>query len=49
MDELWSPISNFGIPIVVSIFLLVRFEKKLEKLSEVIQKLVNQIEKINDK
>jgi len=30
---------NFGFPVVVSIYLLVRFEKKIETLGETIQEL----------
>ena len=37
MTELFTAIGNFGFPIVVSIFLLWRFENKLEKLTDVIQ------------
>jgi hypothetical protein len=38
MAELFAAVSNFGFPIVISIFLLLRFENKLEKLSDNIQK-----------
>lgn len=39
MEELLKQIGNFGFPIVVSIYLLVRVEGKLEKLSESINEL----------
>jgi hypothetical protein len=39
MDELWGQIGNFGFPIVVSLYLLVRIEKKLDALTEAITKL----------
>lgn len=32
MEDFFTAISNFGFPIVVATFLLVRFEKKVEKL-----------------
>lgn len=34
MTDLFPAISNFGFPIVISLFLLLRFETKLEKLSD---------------
>lgn len=39
MEELLNNIGNFGFPIVVTIFLLVRIENKLEKLSLSIEEL----------
>jgi hypothetical protein len=39
MEELLQQIGNFGFPIVLSIYLLVRVEGKLEKLSESINEL----------
>lgn len=39
MNELWEQIGNFGFPIVVSLYLLVRIEKKLDVLMEAITKL----------
>jgi hypothetical protein len=39
MDELLKQIGNFGFPIVVSIYLLIRVENKLEKLTESINEL----------
>ena len=46
MTDLYTAISNFGFPIVVASYLLVRFEKKIEKLTEVIDnnnKATNQL------
>ena len=38
-DQLINLISNNGFPIVISIYLLVRFEKKIEGLEQSIQAL----------
>lgn len=46
MDELISNIANLGFPIVISIFLLVRVESKLERLTISIEKLTNAITRI---
>ncbi len=39
MDEIYSNIANLGFPIVISIYLLVRIEGKLNQLSESIIEL----------
>jgi hypothetical protein len=39
MEELLQQIGNFGFPIVLSVYLLVRVEGKLEKLTESINEL----------
>ncbi len=39
MEEIISQIANFGFPIVLSVYLLVRVEGKLEKLTESISEL----------
>lgn len=39
MEELFSQIANLGFPIVLSLYLLVRVEGKIEKLAESISKL----------
>jgi hypothetical protein len=39
VEDLFSQIGNFGFPIVLSIYLLVRVEGKVEKLSESINDL----------
>lgn len=38
-------LGNFGFPIVITIYLFLRFERKLEKLEEVILKLAEVINK----
>jgi hypothetical protein len=38
-------LGNFGFPIAISIYLLVRFEKKIENLEEVILELSNAIKR----
>jgi hypothetical protein len=43
MEQFLSQIGNFGFPLVLAVYLLLRFEKKLEKLTEVISKLENTI------
>lgn len=45
MNELWGQIGNFGFPIVVSLYLLVRIENKLDALTTAITKLS---ERLND-
>lgn len=44
MEDLLSNISNIGFPIAISCYLLVRLEKKMEELKEVIVELTNVIE-----
>jgi len=39
MEQLLSGISQFGFPIILSMYLLVRIEGKLERLAECIQEL----------
>jgi hypothetical protein len=36
MEELFTGLANFTFPVVVSVFLLVRFEKKIDKLERAI-------------
>jgi hypothetical protein len=43
MEDMLKQIGNFGFPIVISIYLLVRVEGKLEKLSESINELSKSI------
>jgi hypothetical protein len=45
MEEILKTIGNFGFPIVVSIYLLVRIEEKLQQLTESINKLAAVVEK----
>ena len=44
MDDIWQIIQQVAFPIIVSIYLLVRFEKKLEDLKMSIDKLTDKIE-----
>lgn len=39
MEDIISQVANFGFPIVLSVYLLVRVEGKLEKLTESINEL----------
>ncbi len=43
MEELYSGIANLGFPIVISVYLLVRIEGKLNQLSESIMELSKSI------
>ncbi len=43
MNEIWNQVGNFGFPIVVSLYLLVRVEKKLDDLTTAIVKLEQKI------
>ena len=40
MENIISSISNVGFPVVLSVFLLLRFEKKIDELTEAINELV---------
>ncbi|OLS01840.1 YvrJ family protein [Tissierella creatinophila] len=46
MEEIYTHIANLGFPIVISIYLLVRIEGKLNQLSESINELSNTIAKV---
>lgn len=46
MEEILTQIGNVGFPIVVSIYLMVRFEKKIDILSKSIYQLDDSIEKL---
>lgn len=43
MEEVYSNIANLGFPIVISIYLLVRIEGKLNQLTESINELTKVI------
>ncbi|HHY90974.1 MAG TPA: YvrJ family protein [Clostridiales bacterium] len=47
MDEIYAYVANLGFPIVVSVYLLVRIEAKLEKLSASIHELAQVISACN--
>jgi hypothetical protein len=46
MEEMLNQISNVGFPIVVSIYLLLRFEKKIDILTKSIDQLDDTMEKM---
>ena len=46
MEEILNQIANLGFPIVLSIYLLVRLEGKMENLSESITKLSASVDAI---
>ena len=48
MEELFTSITNLGFPIVLSMFLLMRIETKLDKLSEAINELNKTIVSMSD-
>lgn len=39
MEDMYATVANLGFPIAVSVYLLVRIEGKLERLTESIQEL----------
>ena len=39
MEEMLQGLANYGFPVVISIYLLVRMESKLDELTKVILKL----------
>ncbi|MED4286331.1 YvrJ family protein [Priestia megaterium] len=39
IEVVLASIGNFGFPLVLAVYLLLRFEKKLESLTEAIQEL----------
>ncbi|WP_066875072.1 YvrJ family protein [Clostridium mediterraneense] len=45
MDIIIESIANVGFPIAITVYLLVRIESKLEKLSTSIEKLSNVLNK----
>lgn len=47
MDELLKAIANWGFPIVVSVYLLVRIETKIESLEQAIKDLSLTLARIN--
>lgn len=46
MKEIFEAVSQLGFPIVISLFLLVRMESKMEKLNEKIESLSDNISKL---
>ncbi|MCI5997058.1 MAG: YvrJ family protein [Peptoniphilaceae bacterium] len=43
MENIVANISNVGFPVVLCIFLLLRFEKKIDELTKAITELVTKI------
>lgn len=44
---MWTNVlNNFGFPILITLYLLIRFENILKKLSSEIEKLVDQVKQI---
>lgn len=39
MEGLWAQVGNWGFPMIVAVYLLVRMEKKLDDLTAAIQQL----------
>lgn len=48
MDDMLIQIANYGFPIIITIYLLIRMETRLEKLSEAIQQLNETMIKIEN-
>ncbi|MCG0277659.1 MAG: YvrJ family protein [Thermanaeromonas sp.] len=44
MEELWTYMGNYGFPMVMAFYLLIRFEKKLDILTAAIDELVHILE-----
>lgn len=46
MEEFLTAIANYGFPIIITVYPLVRMEQKLEKLEQAINDLNHNIEKL---
>jgi len=44
MEGIWEGVANYGFPMIISIYLLMRVEKKLEELSGSITELCKAIQ-----
>jgi hypothetical protein len=49
MEEILQGVANFGFPIIVSAYLLIRMETKMENLQKAIIDLSHTIKNINEK
>ncbi|MGI6569875.1 MAG: YvrJ family protein [Caldicoprobacterales bacterium] len=49
MEEILQGVANFGFPIIVSAYLLIRMETKMENLQKAIIDLSHTISRINEK
>ncbi|MGQ9533409.1 MAG: YvrJ family protein [Desulfotomaculales bacterium] len=47
MDALLGPVANYGFPMVLAAYLLLRMEKKLDDLAAAIHRLSAQLERPN--
>ncbi|KRT87132.1 MULTISPECIES: YvrJ family protein [Bacillus] len=45
LEEIITAVGNFGFPLVLAVYLLLRFEKKIESLTEAINHLRSVIKK----
>ena len=48
MEEILQGVANFGFPIIVSAYLLIRMETKMENLQKAIIDLSHTIKNLND-
>jgi len=48
LEELLQGVANFGFPIIVSAYLLIRMEGKMENLQKAIIDLSNAIERVSN-
>lgn len=46
MDDIFVQVANYGFPMVVCVYLLIRVEGKIETLAQSIQNLAISIEKV---
>jgi len=46
MEEFLTAIANYGFPIIITVYLLVRMEQKVEALEKAINDLSHNIEKL---
>ncbi|NLJ41354.1 MAG: YvrJ family protein [Clostridiales bacterium] len=49
MEDFLIAIANYGFPIIIAVYLLVRMEQKLEKLETAINELNHNIKKLCEK
>lgn len=47
MDDFVKIISNLGFPIAITFYLLTRFEKKIDRLSEAVDRLEKTLQDLN--
>jgi hypothetical protein len=49
MEEFFAAVSNFGFPVVVAGYLLIRMEKTIQKMTDKVGNLTVAIDKLCDK